>query len=75
MTLALDEPAEADSVFTHGSVKYFIDKDLLKRTGDVAIDFIESGWKRGFTVSSQNPVVGAGASCGAGGCGSQGACS
>ncbi|MCJ7547726.1 MAG: hypothetical protein MUP30_13065 [Deltaproteobacteria bacterium] len=72
--MALDEPAEADSVFPNGSVQYFINKDLLKTTGDVAIDFVEAGWRRGFTVSAQNPVAGAGA-CGAGGgCGSQGSC-
>ncbi len=73
--MALDEPAEADSVFPKDDVQYFIDKALLKTTGDVTIDFVEAGWRRGFTVSAQNPVAGAEA-CGAGGgCGSQGTCS
>ncbi len=75
MTLALDEPAEADSVFPNGSVQYFIDKELLKKTGNVTIDFVESGWRRGFTVSAQNPVTGAGSCSVSGGCGSQGTCS
>jgi len=75
LTLALDEPAEADSVFPNGDVQYFIDKDLLKTTGDVNIDFVEAGWRRGFTVSAQNPVSGAGACSAGGGCGSQGTCS
>ena len=73
--MALDEPSETDSVFPNGNVQYFIDKELLKTTGDVTIDFIEAGWRRGFTVNAQNPVAGAG-TCGAGGaCGSQGTCS
>jgi Fe-S cluster assembly iron-binding protein IscA len=75
LTLALDEPAEADSVFPNGGVQYFIDKELLKTTGDVAIDFVEAGWRRGFTVSAQNPVGGAGSCAVSGGCGSQGSCS
>jgi Fe-S cluster assembly iron-binding protein IscA len=69
--LALDEPSDADKVFANGDVKYFIDTELLTKTGDVTIDFISEGWQRGFTVSAQNPVTGGG-SCGAGGCGSQG---
>jgi iron-sulfur cluster assembly protein len=70
--LALDEPSEADSVFPNGKVQYFIEKDLLQRTGDVTIDFVQEGWRQGFSVSAQKPVAGAEA---CGGCGSQGSCS
>ena len=73
LNLALDEPKDSDSIFDNGGVQYIIDKDILKMTGDITIDFVTEGWQSGFTIQSQNPVAG---SCGVDGtCSSQGGCS
>ena len=74
--MALDEPADSDKVFNNGGAKYIIDDDLLKTTGNITIDFVEEGWQKGFTISSQNPVAGvAGACCTGDTCSAKGSCS
>ena len=75
LTLALDEPTDSDSKFDNGGVPYIIDNNLLKKTGDVTIDFVAEGWKKGFTVSAENPVSVSG-SCSTGDtCAAKGSCS
>ena len=73
LSLALDEPSDSDKVFENGNTKYIIDDDLLKTTGDITIDFINEGWQKGFTITSQNPV--AGACCPGDTCSAKGSCS
>jgi Fe-S cluster assembly iron-binding protein IscA len=74
LSLALDEPKESDKVFDHDTVNYIIDDELVKKTGDVTIEFVDMGYRSGFRISSQNPVSGAACFPG-GGCSTDGACS
>jgi Fe-S cluster assembly iron-binding protein IscA len=67
--LALDEPKETDKTFEASSIKYIIDSDLMARTGEVTIDFVDSGYQSGFSISSAKPVAGGG------GCSAGGSCS
>ncbi len=62
--LALDEPGEHDKVFENNALKFVIAEDLLEQCGAVKIDFIEAGYRSGFSVSSENPVGGGGGGCG-----------
>lgn len=75
MSLALDEPKESDEVFANDGVKYIIDPDLVKRTGNITIDFVDMGWRSGFSVSSERPVLGGGTCSPGGSCAPQGTCS
>ncbi len=49
---------DSDSVFNNGGVQYVIDKDLLKNTGDITIDFVNEGWQTGFSISTEKPISG-----------------
>jgi Fe-S cluster assembly iron-binding protein IscA len=62
--LALDEPKGSDESFASGEIKFVIDNDLVSRTGDVIIDFVEMGGQAGFSVTPAKPV---GNSCNVGG--------
>ncbi len=67
--LALDEPKADDKVFEDKALKFIIAEDLLGQCGSVKVDFIEAGYRSGFSITSANPV-------GGGGCGScNGSCS
>ncbi|MEJ5376094.1 MAG: hypothetical protein WHX93_05915 [bacterium] len=68
MRLALDEPKATDSSFEQGDISYIIDKDLMERTGQILIDYVDAGYQSGFSIRSANPV-------GGGGCSSGGSCS
>jgi len=70
--LALDEPKENDVKVEEGDLTFLVDNDLMNNCGDIKVDFIESGMRSGFTISSRIPVSGGGgcgSSCGSGGCG------
>jgi len=64
LALALDEPKENDNSFVNGEITYLIDKNLQERTGDIKVDFLEQGWRSGFTVSASKPVGGGPSACG-----------
>jgi len=66
--LALDEPKESDKAFEEGGLKFLVDEDLLQRCGTVKVDFIDAGYRSGFSITSANPL-GGGSSCSAGSCG------
>lgn len=68
MRLALDEPKATDSAFDQGDISYIIDTELMKRTGQILIDYVDAGYQSGFSIQSTNPV-------GGGGCSSGGSCS
>ncbi|MBU0674869.1 MAG: hypothetical protein KJ950_09530 [Proteobacteria bacterium] len=52
---------------------FLVDNDLMKNCESIKIDFMESGMRSGFTITSKIPVAGGGSgcgsSCGSGGCG------
>lgn len=66
--MALDEPRDTDDSFEQGHIRYIIDRDLLKKTGNIVIDFVDAGYQSGFSITSANPV-------GFGGCSTGGGCS
>jgi iron-sulfur cluster assembly protein len=68
LRLALDEPKATDSAFDQGDISYIIDSELVKRTGQIVIDYVDAGYQSGFSIQSANPV-------GGGGCSSGGSCS
>jgi hypothetical protein len=67
LALALDEPKANDDSVDHGGIVYLIDKELIDRVGIVTVDYLDQGWRSGFMVSSEKPIMD-GASCGIGGC-------
>jgi Fe-S cluster assembly iron-binding protein IscA len=68
--LALDEPKESDKVYEEGGLKFLVDGDLHEKCGAVKVDFIEAGYRSGFSITSANPLS-SGGSCGScsGSCG------
>jgi len=71
--LALDEPKDSDKVFEEDGLKFLVDEGLLEKCGAVKVDFVEAGYRSGFSITSANPL-GGGGSCSSGSCGS-GSCS
>jgi Fe-S cluster assembly iron-binding protein IscA len=68
--LALDEPKDNDKIYEEGGLKFLVDGELQEKCGTVKVDFIEAGYRSGFSITSANPL-----STG-GGCGScSGSCS
>jgi len=70
--LALDEPKENDETFTEDDLTFLVEKDLLNSCGNIKVDFIDAGYRSGFSITSTNPVGGGGCSsgsCGSGSCG------
>ncbi|NQS71126.1 MAG: adhesin [Desulfobulbaceae bacterium] len=66
--LALDEPGENDKVFEEGTLKFVVEDQLLVRCGSIKVDFIEAGYRSGFSISSANPVGGGGCGTCSGSC-------
>ena len=54
--LALDERKENDKSFDEDGLQFLIDKDLLEQCGSVKVDFIDAGYRSGFTITSTHPV-------------------
>lgn len=55
--MVLDEPKDDDERVEQDGLTFLISKDLSDRSGKVAIDFKDEGWNRGFTLSSEKPIV------------------
>jgi Fe-S cluster assembly iron-binding protein IscA len=72
--LALDEPKENDKTFEEGGVQFLVEQGLLNTCGAIKVDFLEAGYRSGFSITSDKPVGGGGGcssgSCSTGGCGS-----
>ncbi|HKJ13849.1 MAG: IscA/HesB family protein [Desulfobulbaceae bacterium] len=70
MGLALDEPKETDAKYEQDGLTFLVDNNLLDTCGAIKIDFIDSGMRSGFSISSEKPISGGGcsssASCGSG---------
>jgi Fe-S cluster assembly iron-binding protein IscA len=71
--LALDEPKDSDLKVEEEGLTFLIDTELMTSCGDIKVDFVESGMRSGFTISSRIPVAGGGGGCSSGGC-SSGSC-
>ncbi len=70
--LALDEEKPMDEVFEREGLTFLVEKDLLEQCGNIAVDYHDAGSRSGFSLSSTNPLPGAGGSCSSGSCGSGG---
>ncbi len=69
MGLALDEPKDNDKTFEEDSLTFLVEEDLLNSCGAIKVDFIEAGYRSGFSITSTNPMNGGGG-CSSGSCGS-----
>ena len=64
LAMALDEPNENDDSYETAGITYLIDKKLSEHVGAVKIDFVKQGWRSGFVVSSDKPVIDSHSACG-----------
>ncbi|MCK4838551.1 MAG: hypothetical protein KAS94_07080 [Desulfobulbaceae bacterium] len=74
MGLALDESKENDTKIEEGGITFLVDNDLMTSCGEIKVDFMESGMRSGFSITSKIPVAGSssGGGCSSGGCSSGG---
>ncbi|HEB70184.1 MAG TPA: hypothetical protein ENI88_11280 [Desulfobulbus sp.] len=70
--MALDEPKENDKTFEEDTITFLVEEGLLSTCGAIKVDFIEAGYRSGFSITSTNPVS-SGGGCSSGGC-SSGSC-
>ncbi|HDK43433.1 MAG TPA: hypothetical protein ENG91_02635 [Desulfobacteraceae bacterium] len=71
--MALDESKENDKVFEENDLTFLIEQGLLSTCGSIKLDFIESGYRSGFSITAANPVSSSGGGCSSGSC-STGSC-
>ena len=72
MGLALDEPKDNDTKVEEDGITFLVDNDLMVSCGAIKVDFMESGMRSGFSITSKIPVAGSGGGCSSGSCGSGG---
>jgi iron-sulfur cluster assembly protein len=65
--MALDEPKDDDEVVKNNGFTFLINKELYEQAKPINVDFVDSGWGQGFSISSNLQI-------GGGGCGSSCAC-
>ncbi len=70
--LALDDVKETDESFVKKDLTFLVEKGLLEQCGTISVDYVDSGPRSGFSISSANPLPGAGSGCSSGSCGSGG---
>jgi Fe-S cluster assembly iron-binding protein IscA len=63
--MALDEPKDDDEIVKNNGVTYLVNKELLDQVKPIVVDFVESGWGSGFSISSNLKKPEA---CGSGSC-------
>jgi len=61
--MALDEPKDDDEIMKSNGITYLVNKQLLDQAKPITVDFIESGWGSGFSISSSLAKGGACGSC------------
>ncbi|MCK5517022.1 MAG: hypothetical protein KAI39_09130 [Desulfobulbaceae bacterium] len=71
--MALDEPKDNDKTFKEDGVNFIVEEGLLESCGTIKVDFLEAGYRSGFSITSTNPVSGGGGGCSSGSC-SSGSC-
>jgi len=57
--LVLDEPKAQDKLYEFEGLKVVIDDALLDRLGSVSVDYRDSVWRSGFSVTASNDFRGA----------------
>jgi Fe-S cluster assembly iron-binding protein IscA len=70
--LALDEPKDNDKTFEEDGVQFLVEQGLLTTCGSIKVDFLDAGYRSGFSITSDNPVGGGGGGCSSGSCSSGG---
>ena len=60
--MVLDEPKGVDKVYDYEPLKLVIDNELLTQLGSVNVDYRDSVWKSGFSVTAAKDFRGAGGS-------------
>lgn len=63
--MALDEPKDDDEVMSNNGITYLMNKQLLEQVKPVTVDFVESAYGSGFSISSS---LAKGSSCGSCSC-------
>ena len=63
--MALDEPKEDDEIMDKNGITYLMNKELLDQAKPVTVDFVESTYGSGFSISSS---MAKGNSCGSCSC-------
>jgi len=61
--MVLDEPRDTDDVFDVSGFTYLVDKELMKKTKEINVDFVTYGTASGFTLTSQLAVSKSCGSC------------
>jgi len=61
--MALDEPRDEDQVVKDNGFTYLVDKELYDKAKPICVDFVDSGFGGGFSISS-NLSLGGGSGCG-----------
>lgn len=61
--LALDEKKESDTSFDENGLQFLVDNDLLQQCGGIKVDFIEAGYRSGFSIASEHPISKGEGSC------------
>ena len=59
--MALDEPKEDDEVLKDNGITYVVNKELLDQVKPINVDFVESAYGSGFSITSS---LNKGGSCG-----------
>jgi len=63
--MALDEPKDDDEVMSNNGITYLMNKQLLEQVKPITVDFVESTYGSGFSISSS---LAKGGSCGSCSC-------
>lgn len=60
--MALDEPKDNDFKHEADSVTFVIDNQLLEKVKGVKVDFLDQGWRQGFSILPEEPPAPSGPS-------------
>ena len=61
--MALDEPTDQDEIFDDRGLSYIVDRDLLDKIKPIKIDYVNSAFGSGFSISSALQMGNACGSC------------
>jgi Fe-S cluster assembly iron-binding protein IscA len=62
--MALDGPTDSDERFEFPGFAVVVDRELLKTTGKITVDYASTGLRAGLSITAANKLPGAGAGCG-----------
>jgi iron-sulfur cluster assembly protein len=61
--MALDEPKDDDEIVNNNGITFLVNKQLLEQVKPVKVDFVESTYGSGFSISSNLAKGGTCGSC------------